>query len=57
LGKSLSISLKFGSLLNALGAWVRYAAFKNYPLALFGQILIALASNVIMSAPNSSLFY
>ena len=53
LGKSLSMSLKIGSFLNALGSWLRYAAYKNYAFALFGQCLIALSSNVIMAAPNS----
>ena len=56
-GKSLSYSLKIGSFINALGGWVKHIAFNNYILALLGQGLITLSSNLFMAASNSYKFY
>eukprot|EP00835_Amoeboradix_gromovi_P005622 NODE_547_length_6851_cov_0.322867.p1 type:complete len:421 gc:universal NODE_547_length_6851_cov_0.322867:5329-6591(+) len=49
LNRNLKYSILLGVLLNFLGAWIRYIAGKNYFVALFGQILAAIAQTFALN--------
>jgi len=40
-----------GFLLQAVGGWLRYAAYNNFGMAVGGQVLLALAFNFILATP------
>lgn len=44
-------SLIISTMNGALGCWIRYLAFENYFLAMFGQILNALAQICVLETP------
>lgn len=52
LGRNLCLTLIVAGALTAAGGWVRYVAFEKWSVALCGQILISLATNMILPAPN-----
>lgn len=47
----LGFSLKLGTLLNAVGGWIRYVGDDSYSYALTGQIVLSMAQLFILPAP------
>ena len=43
----------FGTFINGVGGWIRYAGGSNYIVALVGQSLVALSQTFILFTPMS----